>query len=255
MTKIKICGIKTLPNALAAIESGADMLGFNFYPKSPRYIDPAACAEITSVLREKHPGITLVGVFVNSPTDEIRAIFETAHLHLAQLHGDETSEILAELQPHAFKAIRLPQATTNPLESVHPFLSVDNPIHESVPNPLTTSVHPFSSVASPIRASVPNPLTTSVHPFESVDSPALLIDSSAPNLYGGSGLTADWDAAAQIARQYPILLAGGLTPENVTQAIARVQPWGVDTASGVESAPGVKDPAKMHAFVKAVRDT
>lgn len=211
MTKIKICGIKTLPDALAAIQAGADMLGFNFYPKSPRCITPEACAEISAVLREKHPAVTLVGVFVNSPADEIRATLQTAHLHLAQLHGDEAPEMLAELGPIAFKAIRLSSD-----------LSVEK------------SVYPF-------------------YRRQSVDNPPLLVDASVPGLYGGSGVTADWQAAAQLAKRIPLLLAGGLTPENVAEAIARVQPWGVDTASGVESAPGVKDAAKMQAFVRAVR--
>lgn len=235
MTKIKICGIKTLPHARAAIQAGADMLGFNFYPKSPRYITPEACAKIISQLPPSPAGrgagdegktITLVGVFVNSPVDEIRATLKTAHLHLAQLHGDESPGMLAELQPCAFKAIRLSSDA-------------------SVPNPF-------------IRFATGNPLSSSVYPLrrrQSVDQPALLLDSSAPGLYGGSGLTTDWDAAAQIAKQLPILLAGGLTPENVAEAIQKVQPWGVDVASGVESAPGVKDPAKLLAFVKAVRDT
>ena len=222
MVRIKICGIKTLPDALAAIHAGADMLGFNFYPKSPRYITPKACAEITATLREQHPAITLVGVFVNSPVDEIRATLQTAHLHLAQLHGDEPPEMLIELKPYAFKAIRLPSS-----------VSVRESVIESV------------AQSASIRESV----------TKSANQPTLLLDSSAPNLYGGSGLTTDWDAAAQIARQYPILLAGGLTPENVARAIAKVQPWGVDTASGVESAPGVKGPEKMKAFVKAVRGT
>jgi phosphoribosylanthranilate isomerase len=221
MTKIKICGIKTLPDALAAIQAGADMLGFNFYPKSPRYIEAAACAEITSVLREKHPAITLVGVFVNSSVSEIRNTLATAHLHLAQLHGDETPEMLAELGPLAFKAIRLPSSVS---------------IRESVIESVVKSAS--------IRESV----------TESVNHPALLLDSSAPGLYGGSGLTTDWNAAAQIAKQFPILLAGGLTPENVAEAVRQVNPWGVDVASGIESAPGVKDPVKMQGFVKAVRD-
>ena len=84
-------------------------------------------------------------------------------------------------------------------------------------------------------------------------APALLVDAAVKGLYGGSGVTADWSAAAQLAKQIPLLLAGGLTPENVAQAIDTVQPWGVDTASGVESAPGVKDPAKMKRFVEQVR--
>jgi phosphoribosylanthranilate isomerase len=84
-------------------------------------------------------------------------------------------------------------------------------------------------------------------------APAFLVDASVKGEYGGTGVTADWNTAAELARCYPILLAGGLTPENVGEAVQRVQPWGVDVASGVESAPGVKDVAKMQAFVQAVK--
>jgi phosphoribosylanthranilate isomerase len=91
--------------------------------------------------------------------------------------------------------------------------------------------------------------------FERQDAPAFLVDASVKGVYGGSGATADWKGAAELAKKYPLLLAGGLTPENVAEAVRRVQPWGVDVASGVESAPGKKDAAKMSAFVKAVRQT
>ncbi len=214
MTKIKICGIKTLKDALAAIEAGADYLGFNFYPKSVRFIEKETCAEITSTLKREHPQIKLVGVFVNSSIDQIKSILETCHLDLAQLHGDETPEMLKYFNGKAFKAIRL-SASTSVDESVFPFL-------KSVP--------------------------------ESA-SPALLIDAAVKGVYGGSGVTADWSAAAELAKKYPLLLAGGLTPENVADAVRQVQPWGVDVASGVESEPGKKDAAKMSAFVKAVKQT
>ncbi len=220
MTKIKICGIKNLPVALAAIAAGADLLGFNFYPKSPRYIAPEACAEITSVLREKHPEITLVGVFVNSSASEIRAALQIAGLHLAQLHGDETPEMLAELQPHAFKAIRLQSDARTDFEA-----------GKRIPDPIRFLV------SESAHASVP----------------ALLVDAAVKGVYGGSGVVADWSAAAELAKQVPLLLAGGLTPENVAAALEQVQPWGVDVASGVEASPGVKDPAKMRRFVEAVR--
>ena len=212
MTKIKICGIKTLNDARNAIEAGADYLGFNFYPKSVRFIEKETCAEITSLLKKEHPQIKLVGVFVNSPVDEVRAILETCHLDLAQLHGDETPEMLESFNGKAFKAIRLSAST-----------SVDE------------SVHPFAK--------------------QSVDNPALLIDAAVKGVYGGSGVTADWSAAAELAKRYPLLLAGGLTPENVADAVRQVQPWGVDVASGVESEPGKKDASKMSAFVKAVKQT
>ena len=203
MTIIKICGIKTLPDALAAIEAGADYLGFNFYPKSIRFIEKSTCAEITPVLKREHPHIKLVGVFVNSSVEEIKDILQTCHLDLAQLHGDETPETFAQLIPYAFRAFRgIPESNTG---------------------------------------------------YERNESPLMLIDAAVKGIYGGSGVTADWTAAAELAKKYPLLLAGGLTPENVADAVRQVRPWGVDVASGVESAPGEKDAGKMSAFVKAVR--
>jgi phosphoribosylanthranilate isomerase len=220
MTKIKICGIKTLKDALAAIEAGADFLGFNFYTKGVRFIEKSACAQITSVLKREHPNIKIIGVFVNSPIDEVNDILKTCSLDLAQLHGDEPPEMLSAFNGKAFKAIRLSASIS-----------------------VNTSVYPFLKSA-----------TQSVHPFSSVENPALLIDATVKGVYGGSGVTADWAAAAELAKQYPLLLAGGLTPENVTDAIRQVNPWGVDVASGVESSAGVKDAAKISAFVKAVRE-
>ena len=120
MTIIKICGIKTLKDALAAIEAGADYLGFNFYPKSVRFIEKESCAKLTSVLIKEHPQIRLVGVFVNSPMDEVKNILETCHLDLAQLHGDEAPEMLESLNGKAFKAIRLTSESAE--TSVYPFL-------------------------------------------------------------------------------------------------------------------------------------
>ncbi|MFN8399312.1 MAG: phosphoribosylanthranilate isomerase [Anaerolineales bacterium] len=204
MTIVKICGIKTLKDALTAIEAGADYLGFNFYPKSVRFIEKTACAEITSVLKREHPRVKLVGVFVNSPVDKVKDILQICHLDLAQLHGDETPETFAQLAPCAFRAFRgIPESNAG---------------------------------------------------YERSDAPFMLIDAAVKGVYGGSGVTADWTAAAELAKKYPLLLAGGLTPENVADAVRQVQPWGVDVASGVESAPGEKDAEKMSAFVKAVRE-
>src|SRR5688572_2127380 len=202
MTKIKICGIKTVSDALAAMEAGADLLGFNFYPKSPRYIDVGICRDIMSVMR-KYGHITYVGVFVNASVAEIRGTIETCGLSLAQLHGDEISEIVQSLHGKAFKAFR----------------------------------------GSP----------QNINGFARDDAPALLVDAAVKGAYGGTGHTADWSAAAELAKQYPLLLAGGLTPENVADAVQQVKPWGVDVASGVEASIGRKDANKMRVFVQAVR--
>jgi phosphoribosylanthranilate isomerase len=228
MTKIKICGIRTLPDALAALDAGADLIGFNFYPKSPRYIQKDVCAEIAAVLKKVNPQPKLVGVFVNSSVEQVKEIFRTCALDRVQFHGDETPDMVAAFEGKAFKAVRLSASSQD--QSVHPFSYVDN------------FVHPFLE-------SVP----ASVHPFLSVENPVLLVDASVKGVYGGSGVTADWNSAAELAKTYPLLLAGGLTPENVAEAIRRVNPWGVDVASGVESAPGEKDARKIVEFVKAVR--
>jgi phosphoribosylanthranilate isomerase len=202
MTKIKICGIKTVNDALAAMEAGADMLGFNFYPKSPRFISVGQCRDIMSVMR-RYGHILYVGVFVNASPAEARAVMHTCALSLAQLHGDETPEMLNSLNGKAFKAFRgLPE---------------------------------------------------NLHGFVRKAAPAFLMDASVKGVYGGTGITADWSSAAELAKQYPLLLAGGLAPENVAEAVRCVHPWGVDVASGVEAAPGKKDPSRMRAFVQAVK--
>lgn len=202
MTKIKICGIKTVTDALAAMDAGADLIGFNFYRKSPRYVEVGMCRNIMSVVRQIGR-VTCVGVFVNAPVAEIHATMETLGLSLAQLHGDETPEMLSALDGKAFKAFR------------------------GIPE--------------------------NINGFERNDAPAFLVDAAVKGVYGGSGVTADWSAAAELAKQYPLLLAGGLTPGNVADAVRQVRPWGVDVASGVESAPGEKDAKKMKAFISAVR--
>lgn len=208
MTHIKICGITELHDAIAAIEAGADMLGFNFYPPSPRSVSAKQCAQISAVLNKEFPHITLVGVFVNFPNHEAEQILSDCGLHLAQLHGDETPETLATFQAKAYKAFR------------------GIPEQQDYTEYVRATPHVF---------------------------PAFLLDASVKGLFGGSGKTTDWSAAENLAKIFPILLAGGLTSENVAAAISHVRPWGVDTASGVEHLPGKKDIGKMKAFVKAVR--
>jgi phosphoribosylanthranilate isomerase len=204
MTKIKICGIKTETDALAAMGAGADLIGFNFYSQSPRFCSVGRCRDIMSVIR-RYGRVICVGVFVNASITDIRATLDTCGLSLAQLHGDETPEMLQALGGKAFKAFR------------------------GIPS--------------------------SPDGFISKDAPAFLVDASVQGAYGGTGVTADWQGAAELAKKYPFLLAGGLAPENVAQAVQKVRPWGVDVASGVEYAPGEKDANKINAFVRAVRET
>lgn len=205
---IKICGLTNLPDVLAAVEAGADYLGFNFYPRSPRYVTPEACAALIDELARRDAAVTTVGIFVNEPASDVMMKLDYCGLDLAQLHGDEALDQLTLLKGRAFKALRDATAAAENLDALAAF-----------------------------------------GPGE----PAFLLDAAAPGVYGGTGQVGDWPAAAALAQRYPLFLAGGLNPGNVAEAIAAVRPWGVDVASGVESAPGRKDQAKITAFVQAAR--
>ena len=203
---IKICGLTNLDDALAAVDAGADYLGFNFYAKSPRCVTRAACAEMVAALRARGVRVKTVGIFVEQTPAEVAAILAETGLDLAQLHGDHQLADVGPLQGRAFMAVRDPGRAD------------------------------FAALAA-----------------LSGGEPAFLLDANAPGAYGGTGQTADWNAARPIAACYPLFLAGGLTPSNVADAIRTVQPWGVDVASGVEAAPGRKDEDKLREFVAAVR--
>ena len=211
MTIVKICGTTNLEDALAAVEAGADLLGFILYPKSPRYVAPAMVAEIVAGVRAAVPAPPrFVGVFVNAPPDEVLAVLAQTGLDLAQLHGDEPAAALRTLQGRGFKAVR-PTGREDALALAEAYTALGA-------------------------------------------GPDLLIDAYDPHAYGGTGQRADWTAAAAVAQRVPhLLLAGGLTPENVAAAVEAVKPWGVDVASGVEASPGRKDHAKVRAFVAAAK--
>ncbi|MGW8249764.1 MAG: phosphoribosylanthranilate isomerase [Anaerolineales bacterium] len=203
---VKICGIKTVEEALAAVDAGAEMLGFNFYPPSPRYITPQTCAGILAGLTACRYSFAAVGVFVNHSPQQVLAALEYCGLDLAQLSGDEPVEHLKLLNGKAFKAVR-----------------------------------PRS----------PGEADLLLAEYNRARPPALLVDAHVSGAYGGAGLLGNWALARYVAEQAPVILAGGLDPDNVALAVRRVRPWGVDVASGVESTPGVKDAAKIAAFVRA----
>ena len=210
MVKVKICGITNLTDALVAAKAGADLLGFVFYPKSPRYIEPERAKEIIRATRHASPVIRFVGVFVNESLDRVRAVMEFAQLDLAQLHGNESAEIIGALSPRAYKSLR-------PRDANEAELLITN----------------YRAVT--------------------LGAPAFIVDAFDEKKFGGTGVHADWDIAANIAREFPILLAGGLNASNVVDAIQRVQPWGVDVSSGVERAPGLKDHTKVREFIENVK--
>ena len=202
MIRIKICGITNLEDALAAAEVGADALGF-VLAASPRQVTPENLKHLVAKLP---PLVLKVGVFVDSPLDEVRRIMSDCGLNLAQLHGSESPEYCEALFPRAIKAFQVKDAAV--LEQL--------PLY---------------------RAS------------------AYLLDGYHSQLKGGSGQSFDWDIAQQARGLGRIILSGGLTPENVVQAIAIARPYGVDVSSGVEARPGKKDHRKLAAFIRAVKES
>jgi phosphoribosylanthranilate isomerase len=211
MTYVKICGITNQEDALAAAEAGADLLGFIFYPPSPRYLTPERAAKIVQVLHRGHPATKTVGVFVDESIERVRTIMDECELDLVQLHGAETPEMVRGFSPRVYKSLR-PRDAVDALGLLEIYRRMMNG-----------------------------------------NRPAFIVDAFTPNLYGGTGARADWALAKGIAREFPILLAGGLAPENVCAAIAEVQPWGVDVSTGVERAPGLKDHAKVRRFIELAK--
>jgi len=200
-TRIKICGITRLEDALAAVAAGADALGFVFHPASPRYVEPEQAREI---IRSLPPLVTAVGVFVNRGIEEVRRIAAECGLHVLQFHGDESPEYCGWFGQPVIKALRVRGAA-------------------------------------------------SLEGFRAYRVAAVLLDAYDPRAEGGTGRAFDWDLARQVAPVRPLILAGGLTPENVSRGVETVRPYGVDVSTGVESRPGRKDADKIRAFVEAVQ--
>lgn len=201
-TRIKICGITTVADGIAAAEAGADAVGFVFYPKSPRYIEPVGAAEIVAALP---PFVTTVGLFVNAAPEFVNETLAVAPLNLLQFHGDESETYCRQFDRPYIRAAR-----------VRPELD------------LIQYAASFSSAQ------------------------AILLDAYVEG-YGGGGHAFDWNLIpTELAR--PIVLSGGLTVDNVTEAVRRVRPAAVDVSSGVEISKGVKDHAKIAAFIAGVRN-
>ncbi len=204
MALVKICGITNLEDAAAAVEAGADAIGFNFYRRSPRYIAPEDARRIVAELPAT---VISVGVFVNeSEPEQVERIMDSARLTAAQLHGDESPEYCSALSGRfIIKALRA---------------HVD-----------------FEPQV-----------------VKDYETDAILLDAYAKDARGGTGRVVDWDVARRVRELVPqLFLAGGLSPENIAEAIAAVEPYAVDACSHLESAPGKKDNERVRAFIAAAR--
>ena len=201
-TRVKICGITNLADALAAVAAGADVLGLNFYEGSPRRVSMKTAAEISKQLP---PFVMRAGVFVNADEDLVTRAIGECGLSLLQFHGDEPAEFCAQFGLISMKAFRIRDAE-------------------------------------------------SLKQLPRFQTDAYLLDAFSPEARGGTGEKFNWELAVE-AQKFgkPVFLAGGLTPENVADAVRKVRPFGVDVSSGVESAPGKKDAVKVRAFIAAAR--
>jgi phosphoribosylanthranilate isomerase len=200
-TRVKICGITRLEDALSAVEQGADAIGLVFYAPSPRCVTIAQAAAISAALP---PFVSVVALFVNPTQQEVNAILTNMNVDLLQFHGDESEAECAQYGLPYLKAIRV-KSDTNLIQYAQTFMSAK----------------------------------------------ALLLDAHSDAAVGGTGQVFDWNLIPkQMAK--PIILAGGLTPENVKEAIQQVQPYAVDVSGGVEQAKGIKDATKIAAFMAAV---
>ena len=203
-TRVKICGITRIEDALAAVNAGADAIGLVFYAQSPRCVTIEQAQKIVAAIP---PLVSVVGLFVNEPKAEIETVLSKVRLDILQFHGDETSSECEQIKLPYYKAIRV-KADTNLLQCAVEFNSAK----------------------------------------------ALLLDAHSESAFGGTGQTFDWNLIPKSLTK-PVILAGGLTAENVGSAIKRVQPYAVDVSGGVEQSKGVKDAAKIAAFMQAVEQS
>ena len=212
MTRIKICGIKEEEHAMAIAGAGVDFIGLMF-AESPRKVTPARAEKIVAALKDSKAAIQTVGVFVNTHAGKINRIAEKCNLDWVQLSGDEPWGFCREIERPVIKVVRV--SRNNRPEQVLRDLEYGNKI-----------------------------LGKKKHMFH--------LESNASDKYGGSGMKFDWELAKPIAERFPVIVAGGLTPDNVAEAIKVISPWGVDVSTGVET-KGVKDMTKIMKFIEAVR--
>jgi phosphoribosylanthranilate isomerase len=202
-TRIKICGITRVEDALKAVDAGADAIGLVFYDPSPRSVRINLATEIAAAVPAF---VSVVALFVDPTKEYVQEVLNNVRIDLLQFHGDEENDFCSQFKTPFIKAIRVRQAS--------------------------------DVVASSLR--FPN-------------SVGILLDSYKPGVPGGTGESFDWSLIPK-NHSNPIILAGGLTPENVASAINDVQPFAVDVSGGVEVAKGIKDSEKIKEFVSEVYD-
>ncbi len=200
-TRVKICGLTRPEDVQAAVEHGADALGFVFYGPSPRSVSVEQAAEL---VRQVPAFVSVVGLFVNPSQQDVEAVLNRVPLDLLQFHGDESAEFCGRFRRRWVKAIRIREA-----------------------GQIESAFNEFRGASG------------------------LLVDAWDPDMYGGTGKSFNWDLIP-VQRALPIILAGGLSSDNVFAAVRQVKPWAVDVSGGVEQSKGIKDARKISHFIKEV---
>jgi len=213
LTKIKICGLTEIEHALAAVRAGADFLGLIFAP-SRRRLTPEKALKIVEGVDSLPIRPLIVGLFVNELAAQVNRVADFCHLDRVQLSGDESWHYCRDINRPVIKVVHI------------------------------TDDKKASQVIREIEMG---------YRLRLKHDPLYLLDAKVGKAYGGSGKTFDWQLAREVAAIFPVIIAGGLTPDNVGQLVREVRPWGVDVSSGVEN-NGKKDTAKIEAFIQAVRE-
>lgn len=217
MTLVKVCGMRNMEHMALAAEAGADLLGMVFLPTVRRYIPPEDAAALATAFRERGLKPKLVGLFADQPIKHVNAVARQVGLDLVQLCGSEPPEYMAQVEPLVIKVVHVPVAPSGDTDDRY---GVVVTVEEQL-----QAIHDAGHIALLDRQSTVQP--------------------------GGTGQTFDWSVAREVAESgHRFILAGGLTPENVGEAIKAVEPWGVDVSSGVET-DGIKDGDKIRRFVAA----
>jgi phosphoribosylanthranilate isomerase len=214
--RVKICGITNLDDALWAVDAGADAIGLNFYPRSKRFVTPEVASQIVTDVGDQ---AAAVGVFVNETAESICQICNSTAIGIIQLHGDQWPDSTKLMLGFGFDRVTIIRAIGFGPRGM-------SAVYKGMLDP------------------------------GGLAADAVLVDASVSGLYGGTGQTIEWNRVANYEDSIgnvPLILAGGLTPDNVADAIRIVRPHAVDVASGVESSPGKKDASKMREFVAAAR--
>ena len=215
MPHVKICSVQALDHALAAAEAGADFVGFNFVPGVRRRLEMDAARCMVREYRKLRgtDGPKLVGIFADQPLEEVNRILTECDLDIAQLNGQEPVSYAIQVERPVIKAVHVPAG-----------------------QPQDRTLEDLNRLLQELDAEDILPL----------------LDPHVDGALGGTGATFDWAIAEALAPSHRFLLAGGLTPDNVAQAVENVRPWGVDVSSGVET-NGTKDPEKIRAFIQNAR--